>query len=91
MPQALWHRNRVRALTDGARRLSDLPDDEARAALLACWNDARWAERMLSQRPFKSRDEVFESAERFWRQAAPEAPAAGFAAVRAALEQLLTL
>lgn len=48
------------------RRLSDLPDDEARAALLACCGSARWAERMLSQRPFRDRDDVFDSADRIW-------------------------
>lgn len=48
------------------RRISDLPDDEARAALLACCGSNRWAERMLSQRPFRDRDDVFDSAERIW-------------------------
>ncbi len=65
IPQALWYRNQVRALTDGVRRLSDLPDDEARAALLACCRSEAWVEKMLSQRPFKSREEVLEAAERF--------------------------
>ena len=49
------------------RRLSDLPDAEAAAELRACCASTRWVERMLSQRPFKDRDEVFASAERIWR------------------------
>jgi len=48
------------------RRLSDLPDGEARAALRACCGASRWVERMLTQRPFKNADEVFASAERIW-------------------------
>ncbi len=48
------------------RHLSDLPEDEARAALRACCAAGRWVERMLSQRPFKNRDEVFDSAEHIW-------------------------
>ena len=46
--------------------MSDLPEDEARAALRACCAAGRWVERMLSQRPFKNRDEVFDSAEHIW-------------------------
>ena len=48
------------------RRLSDLPEAEARAALRACCGAGRWVERMLTQRPFKNADEVFASAERIW-------------------------
>ncbi|MFI5279634.1 MAG: 2-oxo-4-hydroxy-4-carboxy-5-ureidoimidazoline decarboxylase [Gemmatimonadales bacterium] len=54
------------------RRISDLPDAEAAAELAACCASARWVARMLSQRPFKDRDEVFESADRIWRDLAPE-------------------
>ena len=86
MPQALWHRNRVGPLSDGVRRLSDLPVDEARAELRACGAGTEWAERMLSQRPFKSRDEVFEAAERFWTQVSP---GERFESVRQRLEKLL--
>lgn len=71
-PQALWQWNRSRALTDGVRRLSDLPEDEARAALYACCASRRWVERMLSQRPFKNREEVFEAAEHIWHSLGPE-------------------
>lgn len=55
-------------MSDGVRRLSDLPDGEARAELRACCGSSRWVERMLSQRPFKNRDEVFESAAHLWWQ-----------------------
>jgi len=48
------------------RRLSDLPTDEAAAELRTCCASERWVTRMLSQRPFKDRDEVFASAERIW-------------------------
>jgi 2-oxo-4-hydroxy-4-carboxy-5-ureidoimidazoline decarboxylase len=54
------------------RRISDLPDDEAAAELRACCASARWVERMLSQRPFKDENEVFESAERIWWDLAPD-------------------
>lgn len=53
------------------RRISDLPDAEAAAELAACCASARWVERMLSQRPFKDATEVFESAERIWRDLTP--------------------
>ncbi len=53
------------------RRISDLPDTEAAAELAACCGSARWVQRMLSQRPFKDRDEVFASAERIWWDIAP--------------------
>jgi OHCU decarboxylase len=53
------------------RRISDLPDAEAAAELAACCASARWVTRMLSQRPFKDATEVFESAERIWRDITP--------------------
>jgi 2-oxo-4-hydroxy-4-carboxy-5-ureidoimidazoline decarboxylase len=53
-------------LSDGVRRLSDLPEAEARAELLACCGARRWVERMLGQRPFKDRTEVFEAAAHIW-------------------------
>jgi len=62
------------------RRISDLPDDEAAAGLRACCASPRWVERMLSQRPFKDADEVFESAERLWWDLPPEEWLAAFAA-----------
>jgi len=62
------------------RRISDLPDGEAAAALRACCASPRWVERMLSQRPFKDADEVFESAERIWWDLPPEEWLAAFAA-----------
>jgi OHCU decarboxylase len=54
------------------RRISDLPDTEAAAELAVCCASARWVARMLSQRPFKDRDEVFASAERIWWDLTPE-------------------
>jgi 2-oxo-4-hydroxy-4-carboxy-5-ureidoimidazoline decarboxylase len=59
-------------MTDGARRLSHLPEAEAAAALRACCASSRWVARMLSQRPFKGLDDVYESAERIWWDLAPE-------------------
>ena len=61
------------------RRISDLPDGEAAAELRACCASPRWVERMLSQRPFKDADEVFEAAERIWWDLAPEEWLAAFA------------
>jgi OHCU decarboxylase len=54
------------------RRISDLPDDEAAAELRACCASSRWVARMLSQRPFKDSNEVFESAERIWWDLTPD-------------------
>ena len=54
------------------RRISDLPGAEAAAELAACCGSARWVARMLSQRPFKDRDEVFDSADRIWWDLKPE-------------------
>jgi OHCU decarboxylase len=62
------------------RRLSDLPDDEARAELRACCGSTQWVERMLRVRPFKNREEVFESAEHIWRTLGPEDWLEAFAA-----------
>ncbi|MFI5206710.1 MAG: 2-oxo-4-hydroxy-4-carboxy-5-ureidoimidazoline decarboxylase [Gemmatimonadales bacterium] len=93
MPQALWHRGSARAITDGVRRISDLPDAEAAAELARCCASSRWVERMLSQRPFKDSDEVFESAERIWRDVTPADGASEeeLKLIRLRLEKLLTL
>jgi 2-oxo-4-hydroxy-4-carboxy-5-ureidoimidazoline decarboxylase len=48
------------------RRISDLPDGEAGAALRACCASARWVTRMLSQRPFRDAADVLDSGERIW-------------------------
>ena len=90
MPQALWHWNRVRALTDGERRLSDLPDDEARAELLDCCDAPAWAAGMLSQRPFKNRDEVFAAGERYFELVKDAVPD-DWPTVRQRMENLLEL
>ena len=73
------------------RRLSDLPEAEARAALAACWAHEGWVGRMLSQRPFKDRDEVFQAAERYWREEAAGAPGGELADIFIRLDRLLTL
>ena len=62
------------------RRISDLPDDEAGAALRACCASSRWVARMLSQRPFKDAQEVFDSAERIWNDLGREDWLEAFAA-----------
>lgn len=62
------------------RRISDLPLVEAAAELRACCASSRWVERMLSQRPFKSADEVFASAERIWNDLGREDWLEAFAA-----------
>jgi 2-oxo-4-hydroxy-4-carboxy-5-ureidoimidazoline decarboxylase len=62
------------------RHLSDLPDDEAREALRACCASTKWVERMLSQRPFKSADEILASAERLWLDLQPSDWLEAFAA-----------
>ena len=62
------------------RRISDLPLEEAAAELRACCASARWVERMLSQRPFKDANEVFESAERIWWDITPAQREEAFAA-----------
>ena len=74
------------------RRISDLPDAEAAAELAACCASARWVERMLSQRPFKDATEVFESAERIWRDLTPAdcASEEELKIIRLRIEKLLT-
>ena len=47
---------------------------------MACCGSRRWAERMLSQRPFRDRDDVFDSAERIWWDLAREDWLEAFAA-----------
>lgn len=49
-------------------------------ALRACCASPAWVERMLSQRPFKDRDEVFAAAEHIWWEVGPEEWLAAFAA-----------
>ena len=51
---------------DGLERLNALLPDEARAELLACCASARWASRMAAQRPFDSREELFNFADLLW-------------------------
>lgn len=51
--------------------LDDLPEAEARAALLRCCGSSRWAERMLAKRPFRDRERLFEAASRIWSELSP--------------------
>ena len=62
------------------RRLNHLPAGEDRQALLACCASARWVDRMLSQRPFKDANEVFDAATRIWNDLGREDWLEAFAA-----------
>jgi 2-oxo-4-hydroxy-4-carboxy-5-ureidoimidazoline decarboxylase len=48
------------------RRLNDLDDTEARAALTRCCGSSRWVERLLAERPFRDDAHLFEAASRHW-------------------------
>jgi 2-oxo-4-hydroxy-4-carboxy-5-ureidoimidazoline decarboxylase len=48
------------------QRFSLAPLDEARAQFHACCGSARWVERMLSRRPFASRDALLAAAREEW-------------------------
>ena len=51
-------------MTDsGLARLNALPTAEAEAALLHCLGATRWARAMAARRPFRSRDELFTTAD----------------------------
>ena len=62
------------------RRLNHLPAGEDRQALLACCASTRWVDRMLSQRPFKDANEVFDAATRIWNDLGREDWLEAFAA-----------
>lgn len=47
-------------------RLNALPAEEARAALQKCCGCSRWAEQMVTARPFKDRDTLFRTATQLW-------------------------
>jgi 2-oxo-4-hydroxy-4-carboxy-5-ureidoimidazoline decarboxylase len=53
-------------MTDLCAYLNDLPDAEARAALLRCCGAARWVDAMLAARPFRSTTDVYDRAEGIW-------------------------
>lgn len=59
-------------MSDGdCAALDDLPEAEARAALLKCCGSSRWALRMLAERPFRDRERLFEAASRIWNELSP--------------------
>ncbi len=49
--------------------LNELPREPARAQFLDCCHCLRWADDMLSARPFGSKMDLLRQAERFWRTA----------------------
>ena len=46
--------------------LNDLPDQEARKALLDCCGSSAWADQMMRLRPFAGFEQLLESADRVW-------------------------
>jgi 2-oxo-4-hydroxy-4-carboxy-5-ureidoimidazoline decarboxylase len=46
--------------------LNALPPDDARAALLRCCGSRRWADAMVSRRPFASAGDLFRAADEVW-------------------------
>jgi allantoicase len=57
---------------DGLERLNALLPEEARAELLACCGSGRWASRMVAQRPFENRDELFATSDLLWWSLEPQ-------------------
>lgn len=48
------------------QQLNELPEAEAVKAFMRCCGSTRWAEAMAQNRPFGSRDELFDRAESLW-------------------------
>jgi 2-oxo-4-hydroxy-4-carboxy-5-ureidoimidazoline decarboxylase len=46
--------------------INESPEADARAALLRCCGSRRWAEVMLSRRPFAAAAELYAAADEFW-------------------------
>lgn len=44
-----------------------LPRQDAIDSLMRCCGSQRWAERMMAARPFKSMEEIFDAAQRHWK------------------------
>jgi OHCU decarboxylase len=51
-------------------QINTWPEDAASEAFRRCCGSARWAKRMVQQRPFDSEAALFESADRIWRELA---------------------
>ncbi len=50
----------------GIDRLNELPDAEARKALLDCCGSTKWADEMVLRKPFTSADDLLEAAHTIW-------------------------
>jgi OHCU decarboxylase len=59
-------------MENALERLNTLPPVEARAELLKCCGSSRWAEGVAARRPFRSDEELFETADRVWRELTAE-------------------
>ena len=60
-------------MTSGSvAKLNAMPAGDAEKALLACCGSRRWAARMEAARPFPGESGLLESADRIWRELAPE-------------------
>src|SRR4029453_13641557 len=55
---------KARTMRDGLTALNRLPDDRARADLLAVWSPPAWGAQMLAGRPYDSGDAVMERADK---------------------------
>lgn len=55
-------------MSDPHRVLNDLQPSAAREALLRCCGSARWADRMLAERPYASTAAMLEAADRNWSE-----------------------
>jgi allantoicase len=51
----------------GLVRLNALLPEEAEAALRSCCGAARWAQQMAARRPFASSEQLYEAADKLWR------------------------
>jgi OHCU decarboxylase len=56
----------------GIERINQLPEADARSALLDCCGAREWVARVLAHKPFASGDQLLETADRVWAELQPE-------------------
>ncbi len=59
-------------MAEGLRLLNALPDEQARAILLACCGSSAWVAHMLSRRPFVNAPQLLEIGARTWESVGPQ-------------------
>jgi OHCU decarboxylase len=56
----------------GLKRLNALPVEAVEQKLRKCCGSTNWIRRMVEQRPFRNAGQLFEMADRLWKEASPE-------------------